>query len=68
MYIQNPLRESDVETLYDFIDSNPFGTIVVHTSKGLDANHLPFELKRDSESKGVLKGHVSRGNPIWSDI
>lgn len=68
MYIQNLLRESDIEALYDFIDSNSFGTIVVQTSKGLDANHLPFELHRDSEGKGVLQGHVSRGNPFWRDV
>ena len=68
MYTPSQFAESRTEVLHDFIQNNPFGTLIVNTSSGLDANHLPFEVDATSGSKSVLRCHVARANPIWRNV
>jgi transcriptional regulator len=61
MYIPAPFRESDRDTLYDFIEAHPLGVVLSTTHEaGLYATHLPLAVDRAS---GVLEGHVARANP-----
>jgi transcriptional regulator len=42
--------------------------LITHGKSGLDANHLPFELRADEGELGVLHAHVARPNPVWRDV
>ena len=65
MYIQKPLAETDVGLLHDFIRDNSFGTLILASKNGVEANHIPFELVETTNGQGLLKGHVSLKNPVW---
>ncbi|MBX3031276.1 MAG: FMN-binding negative transcriptional regulator [Chloroflexi bacterium] len=43
-------------------------TLVTLSSKGLVASILPMVLHADIGERGVLRGHLARGNPQWRDI
>jgi transcriptional regulator len=68
MHIPAPFAEVRREVLYDFIETNSFGTLVMSSAEGIDANHIPFELIRTTEPCGLLRGHVSRSNPLWTQV
>ena len=68
MYIPSYSKESRVEVLQALIAANPFGTLITNGKNGLDANHLPFELRVQGTGPGVLQTHVARKNPVWEDI
>ncbi len=65
MYIPQHFAETRVDVLHEFIEQNSLAAIVVSTAKGLNANHIPVLLDRES---GKLIGHVSRANPMHSDV
>lgn len=62
MFIPTPFRESDQETIRQFIRDNSFGTIVSHNEGKLLATHLPFVLN-NSAGKDILTSHIARANP-----
>lgn len=64
MYLPEHFAEHRVEELHRLIRTFPLGALVATTAKGLDANHLPFELDAD---RGVLTCHVARANRLWQD-
>lgn len=43
-------------------------TLVTLSSRGLVATILPMVLHADIGERGVLRGHLARGNPQWRDI
>ena len=45
--------------MHSLISDYPFGVLFTHGSKGLDANHLPFELQANEGKFGMLHAHVS---------
>ncbi|GFZ96109.1 FMN-binding negative transcriptional regulator [Dyella caseinilytica] len=60
MYLPKSFHETRIDVLHALIHDYPFGTVVMHTSDGLVANHLPFELAGDT----LLQGHVACGNEL----
>jgi transcriptional regulator len=66
MYIPQQFDKPQIEVLHDLIRARPLATLVVLTSKGLEANHIPLHLSVDSPF-GTLRGHVARSNPIWDE-
>jgi transcriptional regulator len=64
--IYNPphFREDRPEVLHAAIREHAFATLVAEGADGLIANHLPFLL---DETRGVLRGHVARANPVWKE-
>lgn len=71
MYTPAHFAETRPEILHDLIVAHPLGTLVTLTSRGLDANHVPFELERapgEAAPFGVLRAHVARANPVWQDF
>lgn len=68
MYVPPHFAEHRSEVLFNLIEQNPLGILVIHGKSGVDANHLPFELNRSQGDQGVLHAHVARANPIWQDI
>lgn len=43
-------------------------TLVTMSGSGLVASMLPMVLHADVGERGVLRGHLARGNPQWRDI
>ncbi len=68
MYIPKHFDEPSIDILHELIRAKPLATLVTLTSEGLNANHIPLELSTDVEPFGVLRGHVARANPIWSNL
>ncbi len=65
MYNPAQFAESDLAVLHEAIEQAPLGTLVVATSAGLLANHVPFELDRSQGRQGTLRCHVARANDLW---
>ena len=64
MYIPRSFAESDRNTLHDFMEAHPLGTIVTASSvHGLYATPLPLLIDRARGALGVLQGHIARANP-----
>lgn len=59
MHVSKHFREESREALHALMQAYPFATVIVHTTDGLIANHLPFERLDD-----VLQGHAARGNEL----
>lgn len=68
MHIPTHFHEPRIEILHEHIRAHPLSTLVTLSSNGLDANHIPLQLAPDPSPFGTLRGHVARGNPIWSDV
>lgn len=67
MYLPQHFEETNVGVLHDLIRAHPLGSLVVMTSQGLDANHIPFLVQPEPLPFGSLRGHVARGNAVWRD-
>ena len=68
MYLPEHFTPSDPADLRRLIVEHPFATIVVDGPRGLDANHLPFELDASAGQHGRLIAHVARANPLWQEV
>jgi transcriptional regulator len=68
MYLPKHFEESRVQTLHELIRAYPLGALVVLTARGLDANHIPFEVDPEPAPFGTLRGHIARANPLWRDF
>ncbi len=67
MYNPPHFEETRPEVLRALIEAHPLGALVTLTSRGLDANHVPFEFADDGPH-GTLRAHVARANPVWKDF
>jgi transcriptional regulator len=67
MYVPKHFAETRIDVLHALMRSHPLGTLVTMTPRGLEANHLPFELDPLPAPYGTLRGHVARANPLWRD-
>jgi transcriptional regulator len=65
VYTPKHFEETDPETLRALIRSHSLGTWVTQSGGALSVNHVPFLLRTDADSPGVLVGHVARANPVW---
>lgn len=68
MYVPSHFQETRVEVLHELIRQHPFAAFVTLGSKGLNANHIPFEIEPTPAPFGTLRGHVARSNPVWRDF
>jgi transcriptional regulator len=68
MYVPKHFEVTDVSVMHDLIRKYPLATLVTHSQEGLNANHIPLHLSMSSEPYGTLQGHVSRVNPLLTDI
>jgi transcriptional regulator len=67
MYIPRHFEETRVEVLHELMRMHPLAALVVLTSNGLNANHIPFEIDPAPAPFGTLRGHIARANPLWLD-
>ena len=68
MYVPSHFQEPRIEVLHEQICACPFATLVTMSSGGINANHIPLHLSKESGQYGTLRGHVARSNPVWSDL
>ena len=68
MYLPQHFAETRVEELHRIVHENPLGMLVTHSTTGLDANHVPFELDAAHGGLGMLRAHVARANPLLSEF
>ena len=68
MYLPKHFEETRVQVIHDLMRAHPLGTLVVLTSRGLVANHIPLEIEPDPAPFGTLRGHVARANPVWQEF
>lgn len=67
MYQEHNYKEERIEVMHDLICAHSLATLVTVENGELSANHIPFLLKPDLSEKGVLQGHISRGNLLWKN-
>ena len=68
MYLPPHFAVTDPEALHQLILAHPLGALITCGERGLDANHLPFELDVEEGEHGVLRAHVARNNPLWQEV
>ena len=68
MYLPAHFEESRVDVLHEHIHAHPLGALVTLTPRGLDANHIPFEVDPEPAPFGTLRGHIARANPVWREV
>jgi transcriptional regulator len=68
MYVPAHFAEPSAQALHALIEQHPLGVLFTHGANGMDANHIPFELRADEGMHGVLHAHVARANPVWQDV
>lgn len=62
MYVPAEFRETDLDTVFDFIRENPFGTCIhVSPEKELEICHIPF-ISFKKNSTFTLEGHLAKQN------
>lgn len=65
---QPPLfREDRIDVMHALMTAHPFATLVSSAAGQLTADHVPLVLHADDGDKGVLRGHLSAGNPLWRE-
>ena len=62
MHVRPAFAETDPSRIAALIAANPFGLLVTHGKRGLEASPVPFVISHDSDGL-VLSGHLAAGNP-----
>jgi transcriptional regulator len=68
--IYNPrhFRQADPQAVEELMRQHPLATLVTVSSKGICASHIPLLYVASGEGPGVLRGHMAKANPQWSDV
>jgi len=67
MYIPKFNEETRIPVLDQLMRSHPLVSLVTMGSSGLFATHLPVILHRETDTRAVLRGHLSRANQQWRE-
>ena len=67
MYTPSHFEETRLDAMHALVEAHPLGTLVTHSSEGLNADHIPFEIAAPTAGApfGTLRAHVARANPLW---
>lgn len=60
-------REDRTEVMHALMREHAFATIVSSATGALTADHMPLVLHDEVGERGVLRGHVAAGNPLWRE-
>jgi transcriptional regulator len=66
MYLPAHFKEDRTSVVHDLIRAHPLAVLVTLDARGLVANHIPMEIDAAAGEHGTLRGHVARGNPMWT--
>lgn len=64
MHNYPPFEMKDDSDKAAFVAARRFANLVVSGPTGPQAAHVPMLLRRDSEGRTILEGHVARSNPL----
>lgn len=64
MYIPKYYKVTNADEIWEFVQSNSFGTIVTVKQGRPIATHLPMQLIQEGDTC-YLTGHMAYGNPQW---
>ncbi len=67
MHLRPVFTETDPTRIRELIRANPFGVLVTHSARGMDASHIPFALQDDGE-RFVLHGHLAAANAQCAEL
>ncbi|WP_215776662.1 FMN-binding negative transcriptional regulator [Paludibacterium sp. B53371] len=67
MYIPEKFTEQRPAELARLIRQFPLGSLSYCVDGRLDAIHVPFEFE-PSPQGGVLRAHIARANPLWTEL
>jgi transcriptional regulator len=62
MYLPKHFEQTDPAALHGLMVAHPLATLVTIGPDGVTADTLPLE---HDATRGVLRGHVARANPLW---
>lgn len=68
MYTPAQFILDDPAALHDVMAQYPLATLITASSQGFHATHLPLLHDTGSGGLGVLRGHVAKANPQWSEL
>lgn len=68
MYNPGHFRQQDPRELAELMKQHPLATLVTVSSKGICASHVPLLHVNTGAGPGVLRGHMAKANPQWSDV
>lgn len=64
MYLPTHFKQENHSELFDLIQKNPLGSVMVIHNGEIIANHIPFELDVSYGELGLLRGHIAKANPL----
>ncbi|MDA4137308.1 MAG: FMN-binding negative transcriptional regulator [Thaumarchaeota archaeon] len=67
MYNPRWFKEDRLQFLHAEIRKIGFGTLVTSAASGMLASHVPLLLDASRGERGLLYGHIARGNLQWRD-
>ena len=67
MYTPPHNRQDDPDAVHAFIQAFNFATLVTCGEGGMNATHLPLNVRRDGD-RTVLSGHLAKANPQWRQL
>ncbi len=65
MYLPAAFQQTDLPTLFEFIEQHSFGLLTSQGDEAPFASHLPFLWERNAGPQGTLVSHMARANPHW---
>lgn len=65
VYVPAHFEAPGLDAMHALIRTRPLATLVLNSTHGLEANHVPLLLSTGPEPRGRLQGHVARNNPMW---
>jgi len=57
-------NEERIDVMQNMIKNHPFASLVSMQEGEIVADHIPLVIHSELADKGVLRGHISRANPI----
>ena len=67
MHVPSAFAQTNLTTLFDFIEEHSFALLVSQADGHPVASHRPLLLDRDAAPHGRLVGHMARANKQWAE-
>ena len=68
MYIPKINKLEEQETIFRFMQENPFAIIVSEINGEITATHMPVELEENDKGEKVLRSHMAKQNTQWQNF
>ena len=68
MYNPSHFKLDDPAAAHEWMAQFPLAAVVTVSSQGLSASHIPLLHDTTGGGFGVLRGHMAKANPQWSDV